>query len=67
MPDWGKDTHLIDSVMDLPCGKVEQFDFFECVYRLVNESFDFVDTGVGSFAEFGNDLEILEGHWLLFI
>lgn len=48
--------------MNLPGGKVEQFDFFESVYRLVDEPFDFVDTGVGSFAEFGNDLEILEGH-----
>ena len=67
MSDWGKDTHLIDGVMDLSGGEVEEFNFFEGVYRLIDKALDFVDTGVSSFAQFGNDLEVLEGHCLFFI
>ena len=62
MSDRCQNPDLIDSVMYLSAGKVDKLDFFKSVNRLIDESFDFIYTGVGSLPEFGNDLKILEGH-----
>ena len=59
MANGGKYTNLIDSVVDFPIGEVDQFDFFESVDRLVYQSLDLVDTGIGSLTQLGYYLEVL--------
>ncbi len=51
--DGGEDADLVEGILLLFGGEVEEFDFFECVGVVVLEPDDFVDEGVGAFTEFG--------------
>ena len=38
-----ENSDLVDGIVDLSWGEVNEFDFFEGVDSLVDDSFDFVD------------------------
>lgn len=62
MADGGQDAYLIDCVVDFPVGEVDEFDFFEGIYGLVDEPLDFVDAGVGALPQLADDLEVVDRH-----
>ncbi len=60
--DRGQDTDLVECILLLFLGEIGHFDFFECINLWIDNSLNFVDTGVGSLSKFTDDNKILQGH-----
>ncbi len=50
MTNWGQDADLVNGVMDLSVGEIDEFDFFKGVDRLVDKSLYFINAWVGPFS-----------------
>lgn len=62
MTNRGQNSNLVDCVVDLSVRKADEFDFFQGIDGLVDQSFDLIYTRIGPFSQFGQNLKICHRH-----
>lgn len=55
-------SDFVKGVLFLLVRKVAQLDLLQCVLNAISQPLDFEDTRIGSFAQPGHNLKILERH-----
>ena len=63
----GQNTDLIDCVVYFSRGEVDQFYFLEGIDALVDQPPHLVDTRIGSFSKFFENLEVSDRHFYYII